>query len=118
MKIVRSIIGKVLTTLSTLTQPKLGKRSPQKQLKIEQELKDYSLYQFNACPFCIKVRRAMRRLNLPIELKNVNIDQDLKKELIAQGGSSKVPCLKIKDTWMYESDDIIKYLENKFPLLS
>ena len=116
MKVLRYIIGKILFLLNLLTQPSLGQRSDLKQREVEAELKSYSLYQFNLCPFCIKVRRVMRKLNLPIELKNANTDEKLKAELLDQGGSSKVPCLRIGDKWMYESNDIINYLENKFPV--
>jgi glutaredoxin len=116
MKILRYIIGKILLILSYLTLPRLGHRSDEKQKEVEEELKSYSLYQFHACPFCVKVRRVMRKLNLPIELKNANTDEGLKAELLEKGGSPKVPCLKIGDQWMYESNVIIKYLEDKFPI--
>jgi len=116
MKVFRYIIGQVLLALNFLTQPSLGHRAEEKQREVEQELKSYSLYQFSACPFCIKVRRVMRRLNLPIELKNANTDEQLKAELLAKGGSPKVPCLRVGDKWMYESNEIIKYLEERFPI--
>jgi len=116
MKILRSIIGKALLLLNFFTQPSVGKRSDELQREVEEELKSYSLYQFSACPFCIKVRRVMRKLNLPIELRDANADKSIKAELLAKGGSSKVPCLRIGDSWMYESNDIIKYLEEKFPV--
>lgn len=116
MKLLRIIIGKVLLLLNFLTRPALGKRDKDLQIAVEKELENYSLYQFDACPFCIKVRRVMRKLNLPIELRNANTDKDLKAELLSKGGSSKVPCLRIGDEWMYESNDIIKHLEKKFPI--
>ena len=116
MKALRYIIGQIILILNFLTQPSLGKRSDEKQKAVEDELKTYSLYQFNLCPFCIKVRRVMRKLNLPIELRNANTDENLKAELLAKGGSPKVPCLRIGDKWMYESDAIVKYLEDKFKI--
>lgn len=116
MKVLRYIIGQILLILNFLTRPGLGQRSEDKQNKVEEEIKPYSLYQFMGCPFCIKVRRVMRKLNLPIELKNVNTDENIKAELLADGGSSKVPCLRIGDKWLYESKDIINYLEDKFPV--
>lgn len=116
MKVLRYIIGQVLLILNFLTQPGLGQRSEEKQREVEEKIKSYSLYQFTACPFCIKVRRVMRKLNLPIELKNANTDENIKAELLAKGGSSKVPCLRTGDKWLYESKDIINYLEDKFPV--
>jgi glutaredoxin len=116
MKVLRYIIGQILLILNFLTRPSRGQRSAEKQREVEEELRSYSLYQFNACPFCIKVRRVMRKLNLPIELKNANTDEKIKAELLAKGGSPKVPCLRIGDKWMYESKDIINYLEDQFPV--
>ncbi len=116
MKLLRLIVGQLLLGLNFLTRPALGKRTDEKQREVEELLKSYSLYQFSSCPFCIKVRRVMRKLNLPIELRNANTDESLKAELLAKGGSPKVPCLRIGDEWMYESNDIIKYLEEKFPI--
>ncbi len=116
MKFIRYIVGQILLILNFLTQPSLGKRNDEKQKEVEKELENYSLYQFNACPFCIKVRRVMRRLNLPIEIKNANTDEQIKAELLEKGGSPKVPCLRIGDTWMYESNDIIEFLDKKFAL--
>jgi glutathione S-transferase len=42
-----------------------------------------------------------------------------RKELLNGGGRKTVPCLRIEDSsgsvqWMYESGDIIAYLQRKF----
>jgi glutaredoxin len=116
MKAIRLIVGQVLLIIDFLTRPSLGKRTEEQQRRVEEELKSYSLYQFKACPFCIKVRRVMRKLNLPIELRDASKDMAYKSELLEKGGSPKVPCLRIGDEWMYESSDIVSYLEKKFPL--
>jgi glutaredoxin len=116
MGILRFVIGKLLLLINYLTWPSAGLRDQKHQIEVEEVLKDYSLYQFNACPFCIKVRREMRRLNLPIELKDARNNEELKAELLAKGGSPKVPCLRIGDEWMYESGVIIEYLQRKFAL--
>lgn len=47
-------------------------------------------------------------------MKNTS-DSENRSDLIQGGGRSQVPCLKIESTsgeieWMYESDDIIRYL--------
>ena len=77
------------------------------------------LFQFKTCPFCIKTRRAIKRLSLNIETRDAQRDQDNRQQLLAGGGQIKVPCLQIEDTsgtvtWMYESDDIIQYLIQRF----
>ena len=77
------------------------------------------LYQFKMCPFCVKARRAIKRLSLNIETRDALREESSREELLAGGGQIKVPCLKIiddagKTTWMYESSDIIKYLQERF----
>ncbi len=121
MKFIRFILGSLVLFVSWLTWPRAGKRSEEKQVEIELLLKNYSLYQFHSCPFCVKVRRAMQRLNLPIELRDAKNNQMFRDELQQQGGKLKAPCLRIEKSdgtveWMYESNDIIAYLEKTFPL--
>jgi len=45
-------------------------------------------------------------------------NQQYEDELVRGGGNSQVPCLKITgnkdDYWMYESSDIIHYIEKQF----
>jgi len=66
-------------------------------------------------------RGKMRRLNLPIELRDVRADGRHRQDLINGGGKMKVPCLRIDhedghSEWMYESDEIVAYLSRRFPL--
>ncbi len=121
MKIVRIILGRLVLFFNWLTWPRAGKRSEEKQVEIELLLKNHALYEFHSCPFCVKVRRAMQRLNLSIELRDAKDDPVFRDELLQQGGKVKVPCLRIEQAdgvveWMYESNDIIAYLEKTFPL--
>jgi glutathione S-transferase len=78
-----------------------------------------ALYQFKACPFCVKTRRAMKRLGLNIELRDARGDMQWRQQLLAEGGRLQVPCLYIPQSsgdaqWLYESNDIIAYLEERF----
>lgn len=71
------------------------------------------LYYYPTCPYCRKVTRFIDKHNLnQIELKNISEDQEAEKELIKNGGKKQVPCLFIDDTPLYESDDIINWLQN------
>ena len=45
---------------------------------------------FNACPFCVKVRRELRRHALNIELRDARNDEEHKQALINGGGRFKV----------------------------
>lgn len=117
MKIIRWLLGRLILTLNFVFAPKKFKREAALQQKIDQETKNLQLFQFEACPFCVKVRRAIRRNSLNIKLIDAKKAQN--KQLLAdQGGQVKVPCLRIEEnnnvTWMYESSDIINYLENRF----
>ncbi len=93
------------------------KRSEKDQLRINTQAQNLSLYQFNACPFCVKVRRSFHKLNIPITLRDAKVS-DIGNELETNGGKRKVPCLRIVENeetkWMYESNDIIDYLEKSF----
>lgn len=117
MKIIRWLLGRLILTLNFIFAPKKLKRTVAEQEKIDIETKNLQLYQFAACPFCVKVRRAIRRNGLNIELVDAK-QADNRKELLEQGGYTKVPCLRIEEdnkiTWMYESSDIIDYLEKRF----
>ncbi len=96
--------------------PKILKRNAVEQEKVDQQTQGLVLYQFFACPFCIKTRRAIRRLALNIQTRE--IQGEYRAELLAEGGKIKAPCLKIVEgeevRWLYESDDIIAYLDRRF----
>jgi glutaredoxin len=98
---------------------KTKKRSPEHQAEVERLCQGLALYQTQSCPFCVKVRREIDRLNLPIELRDVGRNPQYRKEQIEASGRATVPCLKITDdqgkvTWMYESEDINRYLRRRF----
>ena len=102
-----------------LTTPKGIERSEDEQAKIDEKTSHLFLYQFYSCPFCIKVRRQIKRQSLNITLRDAQNDSTYRNELLTGGGEVKVPCLKIVDdsgqvTWMYESDDIINYLQKNY----
>lgn len=119
MALIRWFLGKILLTLNFLTTPRGIKRTADEQAQIDKQTHQLALYQFHACPFCIKVRRAMKRHSLNIELRDAKQPGQFRQELLEQGGQIKVPCLRITNTdgsvsWMYESNDIIRYLEQTF----
>ena len=117
IKGVREGLGRLIILNDFIFSPKKKQRTESDQEKINEEVKSIKLYQFYACPFCIKTRRTIKRLNLPIETRNAQSGQ-YRAELLAGGGEVKVPCLKIESNegvqWMYESADIIQYLEKRF----
>jgi glutaredoxin len=121
MKIIRWILGRIILLLDAITAPKGIVRDSAAQQEIDTATASMSMYQFKACPFCVKVRRELKRHSLNIELRDAQNNADIKAELTTEGGRHKVPCLRIEKPdnsveWLYESNDIIAYLKNQFNL--
>jgi glutaredoxin len=118
MKLIRWLLGRLILTIDFLTRPKSLVREEGAQDTIDALTENLSIYQFSACPFCVKVRRQLRKNALNIELRDAKNNAMYKDELTKQGGKYKVPCLRIEsdsgDTkWLYESDSIISYLQKE-----
>jgi len=118
-KTIRLIIGPIILFVDKITTPKGIKRPHDEQQKIDQEVSNLILYQFKTCPFCIKVKRNNKRLSLKIETRDAQHNPTYREELLQGGGQIKVPCLKIidekgNDSWLYESNDILQYLQGRF----
>jgi len=123
MKFVRWLLGRIVLLIDFLTRPRAIKRDAAVQTAIDAKTANMAIYQFNACPFCVKVRRVMRKHALNIELRDAKNDLTFKEELTSQGGKHKVPCLRIENasgevTWLYESKDIISFLEGELGLVA
>lgn len=72
------------------------------------------LYILATCPFCRKVMDIFDESNIEYNKKNI-LEKENLDELIKLGGKQQVPFLvdNDNDKFMYESDDIIKYVKNK-----
>ncbi|MFP8964993.1 glutaredoxin family protein [Pokkaliibacter sp. CJK22405] len=118
VKALRLGLGELVIFGDLVSRPRKMKRSAEAQSEVEQATRSLSLYQFRACPFCVKTRRTMHRLNLPIETRDAKNNPTHRQELEQGGGRIKVPCLRIEENgqtrWMYESKDIIAYLNQQF----
>ena len=118
VKAIREGLGRLIIFIDFITRPAKMKRTDAEQQAVNEALSHMSLYQFYACPFCVKTRRALHRLNLPLALRDAKQGSPDRDELLNGGGQVKVPCLRIdegeKTRWMYESNDIIAYLEDRF----
>jgi glutaredoxin len=114
----REGLGRAIAFVDCITRPKPLQRAPELQRQVEAQARDLSLYQFYACPFCIKTRRALHRLNLPVETRDAQHDPVHRSALEAGGGKVQVPCLRIDgqgdSRWLYESKEIVAYLEQRF----
>lgn len=117
LKAVRNGLGLVIVFFDWISRPKPLQRSEEEQARAQSAMQGLSLYQFFACPFCTKTRRAIHKLNVNVEARDINKSPEYRHELEQGGGRVKVPCLRIEEQgnvrWMYESNEIISFLENR-----
>ncbi|GAA0583776.1 glutaredoxin [Halomonas salifodinae] len=116
----RLLLTPVMLLAEKLSTPKAAvSRSDEAQAEVDRQCRSLALYQFRACPFCVKVRKEMARLDLSIERRDAQLDPEHRQALEAGGGRVKVPCLRIEQTdgsvdWLYESDAINAWLRECF----
>lgn len=75
------------------------------------------LYEFEACPFCRRVREALTRLDLEVEVRPCpKGGRRHRAALIELGGKAQVPFLVDPNTGdrLYESRDIVDHLERHY----
>jgi glutaredoxin len=118
-KTAQYIIGPIILLWDKLNPPLSMVRSPEEQQQVDASSRNLVLYEFKMCPFCVKARRAIKRLSLKIETRDALREESSREELLTGGGEVKVPCLRITDdagktSWMYESSDIVAYLQERF----
>lgn len=118
-RLVRIVLGPVLLFLDKITTPKGIVRPATEQAALNEQTRNLTLYQFKTCPFCIKVRRAIKRQSLNIAMLDAQHDTRSRQQLLDGGGRIKVPCLKISQAdgqveWIYESQQIIQYLQRQY----
>jgi glutaredoxin 2 len=93
---------------------KMRKNSSREMTHVE----GLALYQYDACPFCMRVRMATRSLGIDLELRDTRHSADYAQEVVAATGRSTVPVLRIEEAgevrWMQESADIVDYLRKRF----
>ncbi|CAN8246703.1 unnamed protein product [Cochlearia groenlandica] len=75
------------------------------------------IFEFEACPFCRRVREAMTELDLSVEVYPCPKGSIRHREMVRRsGGKEMFPFLvdPNTNTLMYESGDIVKYLFNQY----
>ena len=118
-KLLRLVLTPFMLLSEKISTPKSISRTAEAQAAVDKASQNLALYQFRACPFCIKVRKEIARLGLNIETRDAQHDPQHRADLEAGGGRIKVPCLRIRqedggDQWLYESDDINAWLRERF----
>ncbi len=105
-----------LVTSSLVTVIRLGAGASVGDLGPRPE-KTLELYEFEACPFCRKVREALSILDLEAMVHPCPKGGPLYREAVKQrGGKAQFPYLVDPNTGteMYESDDIIRTLFDRY----
>ena len=74
----------------------------------------FTLYHFEGCPYCARVRDYMAKNKISIPLKDIHQTPAFREELIKIGGQGQVPCLMIDGKALYESLDIIEWLRRNW----
>ncbi len=68
------------------------------------------LFYYDACPFCGFVLNEINKLSIKVDYKNILEDQESRSRLESDTGRRTVPCLYIDNKPMFESQDIIQWL--------
>ncbi|RWR90324.1 hypothetical protein CKAN_01941500 [Cinnamomum micranthum f. kanehirae] len=116
-----NIFGVATSSLSTLARLPWGSRSilgsSHNQESSENPPTFLQLYEFEACPFCRRVREAMTELDLSVEVYPCPKGSLRHREAVRIiGGKEQFPFLVDPNTGisMFESGDIVKYLFQQY----
>lgn len=72
---------------------------------------ELELYVMTGCPYCMKVKRFLAYNGVTIPERNILTDAEAEQALITVGGKRQVPCLFIDGKPLYESSDIIAWVQ-------
>ena len=72
---------------------------------------ELELYVMTGCPYCIKVKNFLASNSISIPQRNITTDRTAEQHLIAVGEKRQVPCLFIDGKPLYESSDIITWVQ-------
>ncbi len=72
---------------------------------------ELTLYHFPSCPYCRLVVDCLVRLDFEVPMRDIQSEPGAREELLEIGGKGQVPCLVIDGKPLYESGDIVRWLE-------
>ncbi len=75
------------------------------------------LYYFEACPYCQRVLKAIDKNNVKVSYLDIYENTNHLQKLLHITGRKTVPCLFIDGDPMFESLDIIAWIENNLSRL-
>jgi glutathione S-transferase len=75
--------------------------------------KNLTLYHFDSCPFCRRVRDYLSANGIEVQMKDTLLDPAARQELMSLGGKTQVPALRMEnDKVLYESRDIMQWFQD------
>lgn len=97
---------------------RLGRGSRCRVPNSRRRLRPLELYNMEASPYCRKVRERLSELDLEYIVRNVPSGSPQREELAKRGGKVQVPFLvdANRNTALYESNEIVAYLEEHYGL--
>ncbi|MBL4636883.1 MAG: glutathione S-transferase N-terminal domain-containing protein, partial [Kofleriaceae bacterium] len=117
----RNGVGKLLSPLNTFgafvaSAVRLRGSTVSGNARTTQPAELLELYNFEASPYCRKVREALCELDLDCRIRNVAKNSERRDQLKEAGGKVMVPYLidPNTETQMYESDEIVEYLHRTY----
>ena len=110
---VPSVLDTLVSGLATAARVGRGTRC---RVSAQRALKPLTLYNMEGSPFCRKVRETLSELDLEHTIRNVPKGSRKRPELVQRGGKMQVPYLVDPNTGreLYESDEIVAYLEERY----
>lgn len=81
------------------------------------QMKNLELYYYASCPFCQMVLNKIDDLGVIVEYRDILSDTSALEKLVSDTGRRTVPCLYIDGTPMFESSDIMNWLESNLDQL-
>jgi glutathione S-transferase len=107
LDVATSLLASAARLGAGMSASKAVSKRPEKLLEI---------YEFEACPFCRKVREALSNFDLDAMIYPCPKGGRFRSVVVEKGGKSMYPFLVDPNTGtsMYESSDIIRYLANTY----
>ncbi len=76
------------------------------------------LFSRPGCPYCMKVIEHLRSQHKMVKVKDISNDAAAMNELISRGGKQQVPCLYYKGQYLYESRDIMRWIDEHSSIIA
>lgn len=110
--------GRIILFFDWLTRPAPIERTDRELKELARELRGLALYDCKECPVCIRTRRVIHQLNMPLERRDIRKSPIYRDDLLAGVGRISTPCLRVEENggvrWIHDADAIVDYLSGRF----